>query len=51
MAHYQKSVAAAVVLNTVISAVEAVAGFESGSLSLLMDSVHNLSDKMALIFL
>jgi cation diffusion facilitator family transporter len=51
MAHYQKSLAAAVVLNTAISAVEAVAGFESGSLSLLMDSAHNLSDEMALNFL
>ena len=51
MAHYQKSLAAAVVLNTAISAVEAVAGFESGSLSLLMDGAHNLSDEMALIFL
>jgi len=51
MAHYQKSLAAAVLLNTAISAVEAVAGFESGSLSLLMDGAHNLSDEMALIFL
>src|SRR6266478_4558216 len=51
MAHYQKSLAAAVVLNTAISAVEAVAGFESGSLSLLMDGAYNLSDEMALIFL
>jgi cation diffusion facilitator family transporter len=51
MAHYQKSLAAAVVLNTAISAVEGVAGFASGSLSLLMDGTHNLSDEMALIFL
>jgi len=46
MAHYQKSLAAAVVLNTAISAVEAVAGFESGSLSLLMDSAHNLNPSL-----
>src|SRR5437870_1629710 len=51
MAHYQKAVAAAVVLNTAISAVEGIAGFESGSLSLMMDAAHNLSDEMALIFL
>jgi cation diffusion facilitator family transporter len=51
MAHYQKSLAAAVVLNTAISAVEAVSGFEAGSLSLIMDAAHNLSDEMALIFL
>jgi len=31
--------------------VEAVAGFEAHSLSLMMDAVHNLSDEMALIFL
>ena len=51
MAHYQKSLAAAVVLNTAISAVEAASGLESGSLSLIMDAAHNLSDEMALIFL
>ena len=51
MAHYQKAVATAGVLNTAISAVEAVTGFESGSLSLIMDAGHNLSDEMALIFL
>src|SRR5690348_5411957 len=51
MAHYQKAVAAATVLNTAISAVEAVAGFEAHSLSLIMDAVHNFSDEMALIFL
>jgi len=51
VAHYQKSLAAAVVLNTAISAVEAVSGFASGSLSLIMDAAHNLSDEMALIFL
>jgi cobalt-zinc-cadmium efflux system protein len=51
MAHYRKALAAATVLNAAISAVEAVAGFEAHSLSLMMDAVHNLSDEMALIFL
>jgi cation diffusion facilitator family transporter len=51
MAHYRKAIAAATVLNMAISAVEAVAGFEAHSLSLMMDAIHNLSDEMALIFL
>ena len=51
MAHYRKTVAAAVALNTGIFVVEAIAGVQSNSLSLLMDSVHNLSDEMALVFI
>src|SRR5258708_12542825 len=51
MAHYRKTVGAAVALNTGIFIVEAVAGIQSNSLSLLMDSVHNLSDEMALVFI
>ena len=51
MAHYRKPLAAAAGLNTAIFVVEAVAGFQADSLSLLMDSVHNLSDEMALVFL
>src|SRR5882672_9672897 len=51
MAHYRKPLAAAVALNSAIFAVEAVAGFQAQSLSLIMDSVHNLSDEMALVFL
>ena len=51
MADYRRALAAAAVLNTAISAVEAGAGFASGSLSLMMDAAHNLSDEMALIFL
>lgn len=51
MAHYRKSLAAAVALNTAISIVEAIAGLQAKSLSLIMDSVHNLSDEMALVFL
>jgi Co/Zn/Cd efflux system component len=51
VAHYRKPIAAAVALNTAIFVVEAVAGFQAQSLSLLMDSVHNLSDEMALVFI
>ena len=51
MAHYRKPVAAAVALNTAIFVVEAIAGFQAQSLSLIMDSIHNLSDEMALVAL
>lgn len=51
MAHHQKAVATAVALNSAIFVVEAVAGYEAGSLSLIMDSIHNLSDEMALVFI
>jgi cobalt-zinc-cadmium efflux system protein len=51
MAHYRKPLAAAVALNSAIFAVEAIAGWQADSLSLLMDSVHNLSDEMALVLI
>src|SRR5437879_10091328 len=51
MAHYRKPLAAAAALNTAIFVVEALAGFPADSLSLIMDSVHNLSDEMALVLL
>jgi cation diffusion facilitator family transporter len=51
VAHYRRPLAVAAALNTAIFVVEAVAGFQADSLSLLMDSVHNLSDEMALVFL
>jgi cation diffusion facilitator family transporter len=51
MAHYRKPLAAAVALNTAVFVVEAGAGLQAQSLSLIMDSVHNLSDEMALVFL
>ena len=51
MAHYCKPLAAAVALNAAIFVPEAIAGFEAGSLSLIMDSVHNFSDELALVFL
>ena len=46
-----KPVATAAVLNLMIAVVEAAAGVRSGSVSLLVDSVPNLSDEMALILL
>jgi cobalt-zinc-cadmium efflux system protein len=49
--HYRKPLAAAVALNTAIFIVEAIAGYEANSLSLIMDSVHNFSDQVALVFL
>src|SRR5438445_12103565 len=51
VAHYRKPLAAAVALNTLIFIPEAIAGFKAGSLSLIMDSVHNFSDELALVFL
>jgi len=51
MAHFQRAVSAAVVLNTAIVIGEAVAGFQANSLSLLVDSVHNFSDELALLCL
>ena len=49
--HIRKPLAAAVALNTVVFGSEAVAGLRAGSLSLLMDAVHNLSDELALVCL
>ena len=51
MAHYRKPLAAAVALNSAIFIVEAIAGLQAESLSLVMDSVHNFSDEMALVLL
>jgi cation diffusion facilitator family transporter len=51
MASNRNLVAAATALNTAIFLVEAISGYEAQSLSLIMDSVHNLSDEMAMIFL
>lgn len=51
MAHYHKPLAAAVALNTGIFVVGAVAGWQAHSLSLLMESVHNFSDELALVLL
>jgi cobalt-zinc-cadmium efflux system protein len=51
VAHHRKALAAAVAVNAAIVAVELAAGWEAGSLSLVMDGVHNLSDEMALVAL
>jgi cobalt-zinc-cadmium efflux system protein len=51
MAHHQKLIAGAVAINTAIVLVEAGAGFQANSLSLVMDSLHNFSDELALICL
>jgi Co/Zn/Cd efflux system component len=51
VAHYRRTVGAATLLNTAISAGEGIAAFRSGSVSLLVDSVHNLSDELALVCL
>src|SRR5437016_11998865 len=51
MAHVRKSLISATILNTGICFIEALAGYQANSLSLLMDSVHNLSDELALVCL
>src|SRR5712691_6860401 len=51
MAHYRKLIGAAAVLNASICVGETVAGLQAGSLSLVMDGIHNLSDELALVFL
>jgi cobalt-zinc-cadmium efflux system protein len=51
VAHHRKAVAAAVAVNAAIVAVELAAGWQAGSLSLVMDGVHNLSDELALVLL
>jgi cation diffusion facilitator family transporter len=48
MAHIRKPLIYATALNTGIVGIEALAGYQANSLSLLMDSVHNLSDEFAL---
>jgi cation diffusion facilitator family transporter len=48
MAHHQRAIAAAVVLNTGIFTVELVAGWQASSLSLVMDGIHNCSDQLAM---
>lgn len=51
MAHHRKLVVGALAVNTAIVLVEAGAGFWAGSLSLVMDALHNLSDELALLLL
>ena len=49
MAHHQRAVGSAVLLNTGIFGVELVAGWQASSLSLTMDGIHNLSDQLAMV--
>src|SRR2546428_5161094 len=49
--HHRNQVGAAAALNTAIFVGEAVAGFGVGSLSLVMDALHNFIDQLALVFL
>src|ERR671937_1595043 len=51
MAHFRRPLGAAAALNAAIFVVEAIAGYQANSLSLLMDAVHNLSDQVALVLL
>jgi cation diffusion facilitator family transporter len=49
MAHHQRAIRAAVLLNTGIFGVELIAGWEAASLSLIMDGIHNFSDQLAMV--
>jgi cation diffusion facilitator family transporter len=51
MSHARRSLAAASVLNSAVFVIEGIAGYRAGSMSLLMDSIHNLSDELALVCL
>jgi cobalt-zinc-cadmium efflux system protein len=51
VAHHRIPIALAVGLNSAIVVVEAAAGLRANSLSLVMDSVHNLSDELALVLI
>lgn len=51
MAHHRKHVAVALALNTAVFSAELVAGAWSGSLVLVMDGIHNLSDELALVLI
>jgi cation diffusion facilitator family transporter len=51
MAHIRRPLAAAAALNAAVVGVEAVAGLQANSLSLVMDAVHNFSDQLGLICL
>jgi cobalt-zinc-cadmium efflux system protein len=51
MAHRRKPVAAAFVLNSLVTVVEIGGGIVSNSLSLIVDGIHNVSDEAALLML
>ena len=49
MAHHQRAVRSAVLLNAGIFGVELIAGWQASSLSLIMDGIHNFSDQLAMV--
>ena len=51
MAHRRKPLAAALALNTAVLVAEIAGGVSAGSLSLITDGIHNLSDEAALALL
>jgi cobalt-zinc-cadmium efflux system protein len=51
VAHRRKPLAWALALNTAVLIVEVGGGVGSGSLSLILDGIHNLSDELALALL
>jgi len=51
MAHRRKPLRLALALNTIVLVVELGAGLGANSLSLIIDSVHNLSDELGLALL
>jgi cobalt-zinc-cadmium efflux system protein len=51
MAHHRVPLALALGLNSAVVVVEGVAGYHANSLSLAMDSLHNLSDELALLLI
>jgi len=51
MSHRRKPLAIALGLNSVVLAAELAGGLFAGSLSLVLDAIHNLSDEVALAFL
>jgi Co/Zn/Cd efflux system component len=51
MAHRRKPLRLALALNSAVLVVELATGIGTSSLSLVIDSVHNLSDEIALAFL
>jgi cobalt-zinc-cadmium efflux system protein len=51
VAHLRKPLGVALALNTAVSGIELIGGIWGGSLSLVTDAVHNLSDEVGLSFL
>jgi cobalt-zinc-cadmium efflux system protein len=51
MAHLRKPLGVALALNTGVAGIEFIGGIWGGSLSLVTDAVHNLSDELGLVFL